>query len=88
MCATVQLFQEFFFCCNHFFFFQTFHNVFKGILPANNLPVISDDMKKLLGNKKDNSTFRSLKNVSNADKLSFIKNVFIPGKSFVFPEKS
>ena len=45
-------------------------------------------MKKLLGNKKDNSTFRSLKNVSNADKLSFIKNVFIPGKSFVFPEKS
>ena len=80
--------KNFFSAAIIFFFFQTFHNVFKGILPANNLPVISDDMKKLLGNKKDISTFRSLKNVSNADKLSFIKNVFIPGKSFVFPEKS
>ena len=57
-------------------------------LPANNLPVISDDIKKLLGNRKDISTFCSLKNVSNADKLTFIKNIFIPGKSFVFPKKS
>ena len=44
-------------------------------------------MKKLLGNKKDISTFCSLKNVSNADKLAFIKNIFIPGKSHVFPKK-
>ena len=43
--------------------------------------------KKLLGNKKDISTFCSLKNISNADKLSFIKNIFIPGKYFVFPKK-
>ena len=57
-------------------------------LRANNLPIISDDMKKLLGNKKDISTFCSLKNVTNADKLTFIKNIFIPGKSFVFPKKS
>ena len=57
-------------------------------LPASNLAVISDDIKKLLGNRKDISTFCSLKNVSNADKLTFIKNIFIPGKSFVFPKKS
>ena len=57
-------------------------------LPANNLPVLSDDMNKLLGNKKDISTFCSLKNVINADKLTFTKNIFIPGKSFVFPKKS
>ena len=56
-------------------------------LPANNLPIISDDMQKLLGNKKDISTFCSLKNVSNADKLAFIRNIFIPGNSFVFPKK-
>ena len=48
-------------------------------LPANNLPVISDDIKKLLGNRKDISRFCSLKNFSNADKLTFIKNIFIPG---------
>ena len=36
-------------------------------LPASNLAVISDDIKKLLGNRKDISTFCSLKNVSNAD---------------------
>ena len=57
-------------------------------LTANNLPVIFDDMKKLLGNKKDNSTFYSYENVSNTDKLTFIKNIFIPGKTFVFPKKS
>ena len=57
-------------------------------LPANNLPVTSDDIKKLLGNRKDVSTFCSLKNVSNADKLTFIRNIFIPGKSFGFPKKS
>ena len=57
-------------------------------LPANNLPVLSDDMKKLLANKKNISTFCSLKNVSNADELTFMKNIFIPGKSFVFPKKS
>ena len=57
-------------------------------LPANDSPVISDEMKKLLGNKKDISTFCSLKNITNADKLTFIKNFFIPGKSFVFPKKS
>ena len=57
-------------------------------LPANNLPVIYDDMKKLLGNKKDISTFCSLKNVTNADKLTFIKNSLIPGKYFVFPKNS
>ena len=34
-------------------------------LTANNLPVIFDEMKKLLGNKKDNSTFYSYENVSN-----------------------
>ena len=56
-------------------------------LPANNLPVISDDMKKLLGNRKDISTFCSLKNVSNTDKLTFTKNIFTPGKFFVFPKK-
>ena len=56
-------------------------------LPANNLPVISDDMKKLLGNKKDISTFCSLKNVSNADKLTFMENIFTLGKSFVFSIK-
>ena len=56
-------------------------------VPANNLPVISDDMKKLLGNKNDIGTFFSLKNVSNAGKLNFIKNILIPGKSFVFPKK-
>ena len=56
-------------------------------LPDNNLPVISDDMKKLLGNKKDISTLCSLKNISNADKLTFIKNIFLPGKSFVFQRK-
>ena len=44
-------------------------------------------MKKLLGNKKDISTFCSLKNVSNADKVTFITNIFITGKSFVFPKK-
>ena len=53
-------------------------------LPANNLPVISDDMKKLLGNKKDISSFCSLENVTDADKLAFIKNIFIPSKSFFF----
>ena len=57
-------------------------------LPANNLPVISDDVKNLLGNRKDISTFCSLRNVSNADKLTFIKTIFIPAKSFVFPKKS
>ena len=87
MCATAQLFQEFFFLIQSFFF-QTFHNVIRDILPANNLTAISDDMQKFLGNKKDISTFCSLKNVSNADKLNFIKNIFIPGKSFVFPEKN
>ena len=45
-------------------------------------------MKKLLGNKKDNSTFCSLINFSKVDKLTFIKNIFIPGKSFIFPKKS
>ena len=57
-------------------------------LPANNLPVISDDIKQLLGNRKDISTFCSFKNVSNADKLNFIQNIFSAGKSFVFPKKS
>ena len=57
-------------------------------LPANNLPVVSDDIKKFFGNRKDISTFCSLKNVSNADKLTSIKNIFVPGKSFVFPRKS
>ena len=57
-------------------------------LPPNNLPVIPDDMKKLLSNKKDISTFCYLKNASNADKLTFTKNIFIAGKSFVFPKKS
>ena len=56
-------------------------------VPANNLPVISDDMKKLLGNKNDIGTFFSLKDVSNAGKLNFIENILIPGKSFVFPKK-
>ena len=56
-------------------------------LPANILPIISDDMKKLLCNKKDSSTFFSLKNVSNTDRLTFIKNIFISGKPFVFPKK-
>ena len=37
-------------------------------LLADNLPVTYDDFKKLLGNKKDISTFCSLINVSNADK--------------------
>ena len=46
-------------------------------LPANNLPVICNDMNKLLGNKKDISTFCSLNNASNADKLTFMKNIFI-----------
>ena len=32
--------------------------------------------------------FCFLKNVSNAHKSTFIKNIFIPGKSFVFPKKS
>ena len=41
-----------------------------------------------MGNRKDISTFCSLKNVSNADKLNFIKNIFIPGKSFDFPKKN
>ena len=44
--------------------------------------------KKFFGNRKDINTFCSLKNVSNADKLTFIKNIFVPGKSFVFPKKS
>ena len=57
-------------------------------LPARNLPVISDDMEKFLGNKKGISTFCSLKNVNNEDKLTFLKNIFIPGKSFVFPKKN
>ena len=57
-------------------------------LPANNLPVVSDDIKKFFGNRKDFSTFCSLKNVSDADKLTSIKNIFVPGKSFVFPRKS
>ena len=57
-------------------------------LPANNLPVISEDIKKLLVNRKDISTFCSLKNVSNADKLTCIKNIFVPGKSFVFSKKN
>ena len=52
-------------------------------LPTNNLPVTSDDMKKLLGNRKEINTFCSLKNFSNADKLAFIKNIFIPGKFFL-----
>ena len=56
--------------------------------PANNLPAVSDDMNKLLGNKKDIRTFCSLKNVSNGDKLTFMKNIFISGKAFVFPKKS
>ena len=38
--------------------------------PANNLLLISDDMKKLLGNKKDIRTFCSLKNTSKADELN------------------
>ena len=42
----------------------------------------------MFGNRKDIGTFCSLKNVCNADKLTFIKNIFIPGKSFVFPKKS
>ena len=29
-----------------------------------------------------------IKGVSNTDKLAFIKNIFIPGKSFFFPKKS
>ena len=45
-------------------------------------------MKKLLGNKKDISTFCSLKNVSNANNLTFMKNIFFLGKSFGFPNKS
>ena len=57
-------------------------------LLANNLPIIFVDMEKLLSNKKDTSTFGSLKNVSNADKLIFTKNIFIPCKSFVFRKKS
>ena len=57
-------------------------------LPTNNLPVISDDIKKLLDNRKDISTFCSLKDFSNADKLTFIKNICIPGKLFVFPKKN
>ena len=57
-------------------------------LPANNLPVVSDDIKNFFANRKDISTFCSLKNVSNADKLTSIKNIFVPGKSFVFPRKS
>ena len=57
-------------------------------LPANNLPVVSNDIKKFFGNRKDINTFCSLKNVSNADKLTSIKNIFVPGKSFVFPKKS
>ena len=57
-------------------------------LTANNLPIISDDMKMLLGNKKRISTFCSLKNVNNADKLTYMKNTIIVGKLFVFPKKS
>ena len=57
-------------------------------LPANKLPVVSDDIKKFFGNRKDISTFCSLKNVSNADKLTSIKNISVPGKSFVFLKKS
>ena len=45
-------------------------------------------MKKLLGNKKDISKFCSLESVSNADKVTFMKNIFIPGNYFVFPKKS
>ena len=50
-------------------------------MPANNFTIASNDMKKLLGNKKCICFFCSLKNVSNADKLTFMKNIFIPGKS-------
>ena len=57
-------------------------------LTANNLPVISDDMKMLLGNEKRISTFCSLKNVNNADKLTDMKNTIVVGKLFVFPKKS
>ena len=57
-------------------------------LSSNNLSVISDDVKKLLGNRKDISAFCSLENVSNADKLTLTKSIFIPGKSFVFCKKS
>ena len=56
--------------------------------PANNLPIISDNMKKMLGNKQDISAFCFLKNVSNADKLTFMENIFVPGKSFGFLKKS
>ena len=45
-------------------------------------------MKKLFGNNKDITTFFSLENVSNADKLTFIKNIFIPRKSSFFSKKS
>ena len=41
-----------------------------------------------MGNKKYISTFCSLKSLSNADKLTFMKNIFIPGKSFGFPKES
>ena len=43
--------------------------------------------KKLLCNKKHISTLCSLKNVSNADKQNFMKDIFIPGKPFGFLEK-
>ena len=57
-------------------------------LPANNFTIASDDMKKLLGNKKYICLFCSLKNVSNADKLTFMKNIFIPGKSLRLLKKT
>ena len=55
---------------------------------VNNLQIISGDIKKILGDKKFISTFCSLKSLSNADKLTFVKNIFIPGKCFGFPKKS
>ena len=57
-------------------------------LPVNNLPVVSDNLKKLLGNKKEIKKVCSLKNVSNTGKLNFVKNIFIPGKYFVLQKKS
>ena len=57
-------------------------------LQVNNLQIVSNNIKKIMGNKKYISTFCSLKSLSNADKLTFMKNIFIPGKSFGLPKES
>ena len=55
--------------------------------PANTLLLISDEMKKLLGNKKDIRRFCSLKNTSNADKLSLWKISLFPVNILAFQRK-